>query len=351
MTVNPYIASLAAIITLSPVAGGGQSLTFERIQVSDRVVAFISSDRGIGNTVAILGDESVFVVDTATPSGAENVLAEIRQLTDKPVRHVINTHWHDDHIWGNDTYREAFPGVEIVAHPSTRRDIVEQAVPALAGNIGRLREMWSARDAILASGLENGESIGADRRVALEQRQALFRGALADLETAVPALPTLTFDSALSLRSGEFEVQVLHLGRGNTGGDVVVFVPGEGVLITGDLLTHPVPAGAEAFIVEWVETMRRVRALGARVLVPGHGPVMRDYTYFDLVDELLQRVVAQARGAVDAGTSLETLQQEVDLGGLRARLTGGDEAIAQAFDRFFLMPALESAYGELSGAR
>ena len=98
---------------------------FKIVKLSDGVYAAIRTEPpGLtvnGNSVFIINDDDVVVVDTTlTPGTAREIIAEIKKLTNKPVKYVINTHWHDDHIMGNAAYREAFPGVEFIAHSATR---------------------------------------------------------------------------------------------------------------------------------------------------------------------------------------------------------------------------------------
>ncbi len=143
-----YICCIALSLFVSPLVA--QTIEYTREDVAENVYAFIPSEIGVGNTVAIIGDAGVLVVDsTATPSGARAVIAEIRKLTPKPVRYLVSTHWHDDHIWGNQAFRAAFPNVEIIAHENTRQDMIDQAIPNLAKSIAGISKKLAARDAQL----------------------------------------------------------------------------------------------------------------------------------------------------------------------------------------------------------
>ncbi|MCP3981426.1 MAG: MBL fold metallo-hydrolase [bacterium] len=302
---------------------------------------FGSQEPGIGNCVAVLGDRAVLVVDSALPSDARAMIATIRETTDTPVRYLLNTHWHDDHIWGNQEYVAAFPEIEILAHTDTRRDILARAVPGLRDNIAQLEVAVEDRETRLAAGVENEPAFRA--------RLDAFRTALADFRAVRPQLPFVSIDGTMAIDLGGIEAHLIHPGRGHTRGDLVVHLPAERILITGDLLTHPVPAAAEAYPVEWVETMQALAELQFDTLVPGHGPVLEDRTYFDLVASLLDAVVRQVRRETDAAATLAETKERVDVSSLEARLTKGDERLARALARFFLDPAIEAAYGTLSG--
>ena len=97
------VCILAPILTLiATVSLSAQPNQFEKVKAAEGVFVFIPSEAGIGNTTVIVTDDDVIVVDaSATPAGARTIIDEIQTLTDKAVRYVVNTHWHDDHVWGN----------------------------------------------------------------------------------------------------------------------------------------------------------------------------------------------------------------------------------------------------------
>src|SRR5215210_2719213 len=116
---------LLALLLFSPLMVSAQTGNFEVVKVADGVYAAIRKEPpGLtvnANSVFIINDQDVVVVDTTlTPGTAKELLAALRRLTSKPVKYVVNTHWHDDHIMGNQVFRDAFPGVEFIAHARTR---------------------------------------------------------------------------------------------------------------------------------------------------------------------------------------------------------------------------------------
>lgn len=319
-----------------------EEVTHVPTAIGDDIIVFLSQERGIGNCVAILGEDGVLVVDSALPTSAKSIVARIREVTDQPVRYLINTHWHDDHIWGNQAYVDAFPHIEIISHASTRKDILETAIPNLAKNIEQIEAAIASKELQLQQGAANEEE--------LLKRLDPFRAVLADFKQIRPQVPSVTVDEGLVIHLGELEVHVLRPGRGHTRGDLVVHVPARDLLITGDLLTHPIPAAAEAFPVDWVETLTVLDALEFSTLVPGHGPVLEDRVYFRDVSDLLRALVAQVKTAIREGRSLEQIQGLVDVEEFKSRLTGGDPIVARAFDRFFLQPAIEATFSQFSSS-
>lgn len=292
-----YLYCIALSLFVNPLVA--QTIEYTREDVAENVYAFIPSELGVGNSVAIIGETDVLVVDsTATPSGARAVIAEIKKSTRKPVRYLVSTHWHDDHIWRNQAFRAAFPNVEIIAHENTRQDMIDRAIPNHNQNIAGIRKKIEARDAQLKSGKnDDGRPLSKDRRTFLKKRQVLFKNLLHEFESVTPTLPTMTFRSHLVLYRATQQINLLFLGKGHTRGDIVVHIPASEVLITGDLITYPIPAGA--FVFERIETMRKLARLDPGVIVPGHGPVMRNHDYLLLTIGLLESVVSRVQQAVD----------------------------------------------------
>jgi glyoxylase-like metal-dependent hydrolase (beta-lactamase superfamily II) len=328
---------------------------FARIQVADGVYAFIYSrtSSGIvnGNCTVILGDDGVLVVDSGQfPLAARRIIAEIRQLTDKPVRVLVNTHWHADHVLSNNEYRRAFPGVTVLAHDETRRLMEKNKERVLQLPTQGPAFAQSLREALQRGTRRDGTPFPAEQRASLENQSR-------DLEAILPELPLVefapadtTFTGAVTIRLGRREVRLLHLGRGNTAGDVIVAVPDARVVATGDLVVAPVPFGFGCYPAEWLVVLDTLLALAdATVFIPGHGPVMHDTAYIRTVRDVLKSLRAQVHAAVKDGLSLEETRKRVDFSTFRAALTGDDPLLWQAFQSFFVDSAVERAYKEAKG--
>ena len=172
----------------------------------------------------------------------------------------------------------------------------------------------------------------------------------AELARARVVEPTLTFDREIRFYLGQREVRVLFLGKGNTEGDAVVVVPDARVVATGDLLVAPVPYGYGCHPAAWIQTLAALSALDAAAIVPGHGPVQRDWGYAKKVSGLLQEIEKQVAAQVKQGATLEQTQERVQLAPFRKAFAGDSFERGAAFDDFFVRSAVDRAYQEATGA-
>ena len=322
---------------------------YRTVKVADGIYAFMPLRTGTpmvsGNSVAVIGEGGALVVDSGHfPSATRRMIGEIRSLANAPVRYLVNTHWHGDHIRGNAVYREAFPAVAIVSTSATARQFeneLSRDEPAIMR-----KQLEQSREMLALGKTPSGVPL-------TDRQRAMFEEAVRELELMQPDIaqaettpPSLTFEDRLTVHLGSREVQVLFLGRGNTGGDAVVYVPDAKVLITGDLVVHPAPYAFGSFIGEWGPTMRRLIAIEATAIVPGHGPVMHDKSYLSLLAETLESVSSQVRAAAKEGLSLDEARKKLDVERFRKEFAKGDEQTARAFDGFFLGPGFPRAYRE-----
>ena len=172
---------------------------------------------------------------------------------------------------------------------------------------------------------------------------------MAELSGATVVAPEATFDRSATVHLGRREVRIAFLGSGNTAGDAIVFVPDAKVVATGDLLVAPVPYGYGCHPAEWIETLKKLMAIDAAAIVPGHGPVMRDWSYAERVIGLLEAVRARVGEAVRAGSTLEETQKRVDLDDFRKAFAGEDYGRGRAFRDFFARDAVVRAWQEARG--
>ena len=186
-----FLAALLAGAVSVPVSA--QEIAIEAVEVAAGVHVFIPDDPGIGTCTAIVRESDVVIVDTMGTPHLGNVLVDhVRSITELPVRFVVNTHWHDDHVWGNQAFAEAWPDAVFIAHQATRLGIVEQAVPALQGNIERLGERVEQRAAMLERGLDaEGQPLSEENRSRIAKRNELFSSIRVELMSIKVTLPTL----------------------------------------------------------------------------------------------------------------------------------------------------------------
>ena len=345
--------SLVIFLFIQPLASA-QNQKLEIVKIADGVYAAIYSELRVdpveGNSLIVIGKDSVLVLDSGhSPDSARTMMAEIRKLTDKPVRYVVNSHWHDDHVYGNQAYQEAFPGVEFIAHRATREDMIKQSIPNLKDyGIDYWKKMAANLESQLTKGTrQDGQPLSEQQKTRLQEQIQTINLFVPKIQSLRIVLPTMTLEDKLTLYQGdkgEREIQILNLGSGNTPGDVMVYLPKEKILATGDMLVHPVPFAYGSAMAEWLETMKKVRQLDANIIIPGHGPLMRDKEYLDAVISLFESLISQVRDAAKRGLSLEETRKAVNLESYRVRWAGDDPVRNGIFRSSLLQTAVEQIY-------
>ena len=303
------------------------------------------------NTTVIIGERETFVVDSGqTPTQALEDIAQIRTLTDKPVRYLVNTHWHTDHNGGNHEYMAAFPSISIISTAETRK-MMDEFAPHVVNSW--LSQATTSREG-LTQMLKNGK--GADGKPFTDEKIAAIRDRLkmvdnftADAKNFVYQQPTLTFEHELALDAGAGrEIEVRFLGKANTAGDAIVYLPKEKVLITGDVLDYPIPLAFGGYPSEWIQTLRRLAEFDVSAIVPGHGQVLYDKDYLNKVAELMTYIVNQVDKQFQANpdVTLEEVKKLVDLQDYRAKFAQGDQNAGAFFDMSIRDGFVEAAYYE-----
>jgi len=334
----PLLAAL--LIIASPVFGDSANANQREItKLADGVYAIqhnnLNDGKVNGNTTVIIGNREVFVVDSCyLPSLARGDIAQIHKWTDRPVRYLLNTHFHNDHNNGNKTYLDAFPSLAIIAQEETKKDM-DLTQP---GNVERGPKQMADTIAALKQGKTPiGRTLSEDEKKqvlailpGLEQQEA-------ELRTLVYQPPTLTFSDRLDIDLGNREVQVKYLGRGNTSGDAIVYLPKERILIASDLLVEPIPYTYDGYPTEWANTLEKMAHLDAETIVPGHGPILHDKTYLYQVRDLLKSAVDQVRARIrqigfPGSHSVDDVKGAVDLTPFRAQFARDDKDLGAEFD-------------------
>ena len=305
---------------------------------------------GDSNVLIIINDDDVIVVDAnIMPSSARHIIGEIRKLTPKPVRYVINTHWHSDHHHGNAAYRDAFPGVEFIQHAETRKAIIELDMPAVKSNVDSAypAAAENLRQALRSGKTVSGAALTDVQRDRFTQLVGIYEMWIADMKVT-PIIPgTVVLQDSLVFHRGDRTIVVKHLGRGNTAGDLVVHLPREKILATGDLVVFPIPFAFFSHVREWPATLQKLASLDAVTIMPGHGPMMKDFNYVNQLIPLIESTWQQVTRAVSSGASLDSTLKLVNLARFRDQFAGQDARNRQQFDTWFARPAVEAAFREL----
>jgi glyoxylase-like metal-dependent hydrolase (beta-lactamase superfamily II) len=256
------------------------------------------------NTAIIENDDGVMVVDThSKPSAAQVIVAQLRQMTSKPVRYVVNTHFHWDHWHGNEVYPQAYPNAEIVTNDITREAMVRKGFKRIQDHVRTVPAEVAKLRADLASAAPS-------QRAKVEADLKLAERYLAEVKALKPALPTIAFERTMKLYRRDREIQLLHLGRAHTEGDVFVYLPKEKVVITGDAVIGWTPYMGDGYPEDWVGTIDRLAQLDFTHIIMGHGDVVgRDWlrTFRAYIHDMVEAV----RQEVATGATLDEVKQRV----------------------------------------
>lgn len=296
-------------------------------RVADGVYAILHDDATDewphGNTGVIVTDEGVVVVDSCyLPSRAKADIALIRQLTEKPVRYLVNTHWHFDHNNGAVAYRDAFPGLAYVAERESARWIelnqVYWSKMATAPDSAKRKGLADMEKELATGKTADGKPIAAadleKKRSYVERRKS----ELQELAALTVVTPNVTFDQQLTLVLGGRRIELRDVGKANSPHDVTIYLPAEKILFTGDILVQaPLPFTGASWPVQWAAVLRDLEAVAVTSLVPGHGPVYHDHTYTRQVRTLMETVTARVEALARAGKTLDQVQATIDLEDVR----------------------------------
>jgi glyoxylase-like metal-dependent hydrolase (beta-lactamase superfamily II) len=262
----------------------------------------------VGNSSVIVNDDDVMIVDDhVSPAAAWVLVDEIKALTNKPIRTVVNTHFHFDHAHGNQIFDRT---VEIIGHEFTREmltggkslemPLFKNYLSGLPGGIANLRQRLNAETDAAAKARLQTQLTSAENNAASQ----------AQLRT-VP--PNVTLRTNMTLFRGSREIQVRHLGRAHTAGDVVVFLPREKLVITGDMLTSTLSNMSDAYVNEWADTLEELKKLDFTTVLPGHGDAFTDRAKINYFQAYLRDVWTEVSKLKQQGVSAEEAARRADL--------------------------------------
>jgi glyoxylase-like metal-dependent hydrolase (beta-lactamase superfamily II) len=239
--------------------------------------AYAYTAEGDPNTGIVIGDDAVLVADTqATPVMAADVIRRIREVTDKPIKYVVLTHYHAVRVLGAPAYQAQ----QVIASQDTYDLIVERGEQDMKSEIERFPRLFQAVESV--AGL---------------------------------TWPTLTFRGEMTLWLGKTEVKLLQLGRGHTKGDTVVWLPQERILFSGDLVEFDAtPYAGDAYFEDWPRTLDAIAALAPQKLVPGRGAALKDPQQVQAglagTRAFVSELYAEVKRGAGAGKDLRTVYRE-----------------------------------------
>src|SRR3989454_1192482 len=266
----------------------------------------------VGNSSVIVNDDDVIVVDDhVSPAAAWVLLDELKDITTKPVRTVINTHFHFDHAHGNQIFDK---DVAIIGHEFTREMLTggKSIQMLLYKNYlaGISRQIDDLKKQIAA---ENN----AGKKSDLETQLRVAENNSASQSALNPTPPNVTLETRMTLHrrlaGNDREVQIRFLGRAHTAGDVVVYLPKEKIVCTGDMLTAGLSNMSDAFVNEWPGTLDELKKLDFVTVLPGHGEAFTDRSKIDYFQAYLREVWAEVSRLKQQGVSPEEAAKRADL--------------------------------------
>jgi cyclase len=325
-------------LTFAVPSGAENGVAVQKVQIADGIYQFITAPDGYvpnGNSVVIVNENDVLVFDTFTrPSTARTVLAEIRKITDKPVRYVVNSHHHPDHWSGNEVYAHAFPNLEIIATEESRElmlNIAKAWPPLWKANLARDQ---ADLDKEISTGKESdGTQLTEEDRHRDEEEVRLERDFVAEGANVQRTYPTLTYGDTLTLYHGGREFRFMNV-VGDADGTTVLYLPKEKILVTGDVASYPIPYFTPP-LSQHAKSLRKLAQMNADVIIPGHGPAWHDKNFLNLEADLFESIVNQVVKAEQQGlVTVEEIQNAVDVESFRLQFTHDDKALNAKFRRY-----------------
>jgi cyclase len=247
-----------------------KSELFEIKPVADGVYAAVAARayKVNSNAAIVVNEDGVVVVDShSKPSAARALVEQIKGITSKPVRHVINTHFHWDHWQGNEVYASTYGNVEVITTEITREALQGMGLKRIQEQIRSVPHEIKHLQAEIAT------ATNPQRRAQLASDLRQAEAYLSELKGLKPTLPTLTFEHSMRLLKTDREIRLLHLGRAHTEGDLFVYLPKERVVITGDAVIEWTPFMGDGYPLDWVHTLKRLEQLDFTHMIMGHGDV------------------------------------------------------------------------------
>jgi glyoxylase-like metal-dependent hydrolase (beta-lactamase superfamily II) len=286
----------------------GKAFTFNKIQEGIWHAIGTGNLIVMSNATIIEGDQDVLVVDShVTPGGAWALREELKTVTPKPLRFVVNSHYHFDHSHGNQIYG---PDVEIIGHQFAREMIVAgKSLDSRAHDffVGAVPNAIKTLEGRLAAATDPNE------KATIQAQLDVQRNHLEGTRAVKPTPPTVTLTHTITLHRGAREIRILHLGRGHTAGDVIVHLPKERIIATGDLLVENTSYMGDAFFTEWIDTIEALKKLDFDTVLPGHGRAFTGKAKLDHWQAYLRDFWGQAQKFHKAGVPAEEAAKQVDL--------------------------------------
>ena len=261
---------------------------------------------GANSPVIVTGDEALVIDSEITPAAARALVADLKAVTSKPVRYVVDSHYHYDHAHGNQIFT---PDAQVIGHDNTRRRMLTNVLEQYT----YLSSVQPVPARVEALKQRIAQEADPQQKAALERQVANSLAYLEQVKETIVTPPNLTFDKTMTLYRAGREIRLLYLGRGHTDTDVVVYLPRERIVCTGDLMESVVSYMGDSFPEDWIATLDRLKTIDFDTVMPGHGVVFKGKTKIDAFQKYLRDVITQVTALRKQGLSAEAAAQKVDV--------------------------------------
>jgi glyoxylase-like metal-dependent hydrolase (beta-lactamase superfamily II) len=323
-----WLDARAQQTTTTPLVSGAHR--FEKI-AEGIYYATASGTMNVGaNSPVIVADNETIVIDSETsPAAGRALVQDIKAFTDKPVKFVIDSHFHYDHLFGNQVFG---PDVQVIGHDHTRLRLRANTM-----------EQYTFRNSINPARIETlRQRIAAERdaqqKASLERQLQNTLAYVEQVKEVKQTPPNMTFDSEMTVLRGARELRLMYLGRGHTDTDVVVFLPRERIVATGDLMESVISYMGDSYPEDWLVTLDKLKALDFDTVLPGHGVPFKGKGRISAFQDYLRDFIAQAKALKAQGLTAEQAAKKIDLTKHskefpQIREVGVDEAATRRFYR------------------
>jgi cyclase len=307
---------------------------FEIEKVAEGVYAAIARPVAMINCNAVVFENAndLLIVDThSKPSAAAAVAAQFRKVTTKPVRYVVNTHFHLDHVGGAPEYRRIAPQADLISSTVTRDLIADSSGDRFKQIIEAIRKSVDESESKAAAAKTDRE------REHFRRAAADARAFLAEMRNYSFELPNVTFDRNLIIHDKAHDLHLAFRGRGHTAGDIVVFCPQKKALASGDLLHGFLPYVGDGYPLEWPRTLRALAVFPFEHVIGGHGGVQHTRERLAQEAAYIEELTEAVSKGKEQGQTLEQLQAAITPATLKSLADGGwgDYIAAQTVEYYY----------------
>ncbi len=274
------------------------------------------------NAAVFVRSKDVVVVDAhSKPSAAASLIAQIRrEVTEKPVRYVINTHFHWDHTQGNHAYRQTGEKVDFIATAATKQLMSDFGMARMKASLDAVPKQIDAMQE------RAGRSSSAAEKAFCSEQIKQLRAYQADLKDYSLEMPTVTFEKSYLLRDPAFDLHLDFHGHAHTAGDVFVYCPQQRALATGDASHGWLPFIADGFPKKWPGTIDEVARADFKYVLGGHGPLQVDRTVMVNQRNYIEELTGKVEEGRKAGLAVAEMQKRFTVASLRSMQSNGYEA-------------------------